>query len=115
MDFTGLCYNVPVVCRNVRSCSGGIHGTVVARWTTGQQVERSILHQEHDSSQKIILLVQVVPWPSIGLQVQNHGLKHHSFHLINPSCPWPSIAFTSAAPWPKTPFISCVALGGMLQ
>ena len=32
---------------------GDIRGTVVARWTTGQQVEaeRSILHQGHDSWQ----------------------------------------------------------------
>ena len=28
---------------------GGIRGTVVARWTSGQQVERSILRQGHDS------------------------------------------------------------------
>ena len=27
----------------------GIRGTVVARWTAGQKVERLILHQEHDS------------------------------------------------------------------
>ena len=30
---------------------GGIRGTVVARWTAGQQVERSILRQGNDSSQ----------------------------------------------------------------
>ena len=28
---------------------GGVCGTVVARWTTGPQVERAILHQGHDS------------------------------------------------------------------
>ena len=28
---------------------GGIRGAVVARWTTGQQVERSILRQGQDS------------------------------------------------------------------
>ena len=27
----------------------GIRGTVVARWTAIQQVERAILHQGHDS------------------------------------------------------------------
>ena len=31
------------------SSRGGIRGTVVTRWTAGQQVERSILHQGHDS------------------------------------------------------------------
>ena len=30
-----------------RGC--GIHGTVVASWTTGQQVKRSILRLRHDS------------------------------------------------------------------
>ena len=29
--------------------SGGIRGTVVARWTAGQQVERSILREGNDS------------------------------------------------------------------
>ena len=28
---------------------GGIRGTVVAHWTAGQQVERLILRQGHDS------------------------------------------------------------------
>ena len=28
-----------------------IHGTVVARWTAGQQVDQSILHQGHDLKQ----------------------------------------------------------------
>ena len=28
---------------------GGIRGTVVVRWTAGQQVSRSILRQGHDS------------------------------------------------------------------
>ena len=32
---------------------GGVRGTVVARVTAGQQVERSILRQEHDSSQNL--------------------------------------------------------------
>ena len=32
-------------------CAGGIRGTVVARYTAGQQVERSFLHQGHDSEQ----------------------------------------------------------------
>ena len=26
------------------------------------------------------------------LKVQNRGFKHHSFHVISQSCPWPSIA-----------------------
>ena len=29
--------------------SGGARVTVVARWTAGQEVERAILHQGHDS------------------------------------------------------------------
>ena len=29
----------------------GIHGTVVVHWAAGQQVERAILHQRHDSKQ----------------------------------------------------------------
>ena len=33
----------------VKVVNGGIRGTVAARWTSGQQVERSILRQEHDS------------------------------------------------------------------
>ena len=32
------------------SC-GGIRGTVVVRWTAGQQVKQAILRQGHDSSQ----------------------------------------------------------------
>ena len=28
---------------------GGVRSTVIARWTAGQQDERSILHQGHDS------------------------------------------------------------------
>ena len=31
------------------SGSRGIRGTVVVRWTAGQQVERSILRQGHDT------------------------------------------------------------------
>ena len=31
------------------SVSGGIRSSVVARWTSGQQAERSILHQGHDA------------------------------------------------------------------
>ena len=33
----------------VYQIQGDIRGTVVARWTAGQQVERSILHQGHGS------------------------------------------------------------------
>ena len=43
---------------------GDIHCTVVTRWTAGQEVERSILHQGHVSYQ---------------------------IHLIGPDCPRPSI------------------------
>ena len=47
---------------------GGIHGTVVARWTAGQQVKRSILrHIIHPGCLR----------PSI-----DHGLKHQLFHFI---------------------------------
>ena len=41
--------------------SGVIHGTVVARWIVGQQVEQSILCQEHDSKAKFISLAHVFP------------------------------------------------------
>ena len=37
------------LCAPVYAVLGGIRGTVVARWTAGQLVERSILHQGHDS------------------------------------------------------------------
>ena len=43
----------------------GIRGTVVARWNTGQQVERSVLHQGHN---KIYIIRQGIPLPSIALQ-----------------------------------------------
>ena len=33
----------------IYKCTGGIRGKVVALWTTGQQVERSILRQGQDS------------------------------------------------------------------
>ena len=36
----------PFVSKHIRGC---IHGTVVARWTTGQQVERAIVRQGHYS------------------------------------------------------------------
>ena len=34
---------------NIQCSIGDIRDTVVARWTAGQQVEQSILHQGHDS------------------------------------------------------------------
>ena len=37
------------VCVCVCVLGEGIRGTVGARWTTGQQVERLILHQGYDS------------------------------------------------------------------
>ena len=44
-------YELKFVCYgwNIVKHCGGIHGTVVARWTAGQYVERLILHQGHDS------------------------------------------------------------------
>ena len=39
---------------------GGVRSTVVDRWTAGQHVKRSILHQGHDS-QPNSSLAQVVP------------------------------------------------------
>ena len=58
---------------------GGIRGTVVARWTTDQQVEWSILRQGHDSLQ-------------------------NSSHLprLSPA----QYSLNSAELWPKTPIIS---------
>ena len=39
---------------DVESVRGGIRGTVVARWTAVQQVERSILRQGHDSQTPLV-------------------------------------------------------------
>ena len=51
-----------------------IRGTVVVRWTAGQQVDRSILCQGHDSPHPPRL------FPSqYSLTVQNRGLRRHSF------------------------------------
>ena len=57
--------------------SGGIRGTVVAGWTTNQQVERSILRQGHDSNQNSSRSSRLSP----ALTVQNRDLKHQSFIL----------------------------------
>ena len=56
--------------------AGGICGTVVARWTAGQQVEWSC----------------------------TRGMIHNKIHLISPGCPLPCI-LTNAKSSPKTPFI----------
>ena len=53
-------------------------GTVVARWTADHQVKQSILHQGMIHN-KIHLISPGCSRPSIALQVQNGGLKHHSF------------------------------------
>ena len=42
-------YQVYEVLSGFAATSGGIRGTVVARWAAGKQVERSILRQGHDS------------------------------------------------------------------
>ena len=47
------------------NAKGGIRSSVVANWTAGQQVERSILHQGH--------------------------MTHNKIHLIGPGCPLPSL------------------------
>ena len=44
--YLSLCVSLLSVCL---SLSGGVCGTVVARWTASQQVELSILRQGHDS------------------------------------------------------------------
>ena len=43
------------------SMVGGIRGTVVARWTAGQQVERAILRQAHDTFQNSSHLLRLFP------------------------------------------------------
>ena len=58
----------------------GIRGTVIARWTTGQQVERSILRQGYDSLQNSSYSPRLFP-AQYRLGMQNRGLKHQSFHL----------------------------------
>ena len=72
-----LFLKVPSFAVQVSFVKGGIHGTVVARWTACQQVELSNLHQGHDK--------------------QNSSLK--------PGCPRPSITPQSAEPCLQTPFI----------
>ena len=45
-------WNMVPVIRTLQGTScplGDVRGTVVERWAAGQQVERSILHQGHDS------------------------------------------------------------------
>ena len=46
--------------------------------TAGQQVERPILHQEHDSKQNSSHKPGLSP-AQYSLTVQNRGLKHHTF------------------------------------
>ena len=53
----------------------GIRGTVVVRWTAGQQVERAILRQGHDSSQNSSHSPRLSP-DQYSLTVQSRGLKH---------------------------------------
>ena len=50
---------------NFCSLGGGVRGTVIARWTAGQQVERSILQR---------------------------GISHNKIPPIIPGCPRPSVA-----------------------
>ena len=64
--------------------SGGIRGTVVARWTTGQQVERSILRQEHGSYTRSMVHNKVISFAQV-VSAQ--------------------YSFNSAELWPKTPII----------
>ena len=84
---------------------GGIHGTVVACWTAGPQVERSILHQGYDqykySSEPRLLPVQhsltsAESWPItslIHLFILNFNLESYSppnpyqYSLERPSAP----------------------------
>ena len=47
----GACNSLKVIVVIVTAVVGVIRSAIVARWTAGQQVERSILHQEHDSQQ----------------------------------------------------------------
>ena len=62
--------------------TGGIRGTMVAQWTTGQPVERSNLRQEHDSKQNSSNSSRLSPG-QYSLTMQNRGgLKHQSFHCI---------------------------------
>ena len=56
----------------------GIHSTVVARWTAGQQVERLICTRGMIHN-KFPLISPGCPWPRIALTVQKRGLKHHLF------------------------------------
>ena len=58
---------------------------MIARWIVGQQVNRSsdrsctrsMIHN------KIHLINPSCPRPNIALQLQNCGLKHHSFHFTS--------------------------------
>ena len=61
--------------------NGGIHGTVVARWTAGQQAKQSIMRQGHGSQQN----------------------SSHSSRLSPVQ-----YSISSAEQWPKTPVIHCV-------
>ena len=59
--------------------SEGRHGTVVARWTAGQQVERSILHLGYDYSHRNKSLAPGCSRPSISLQCR---CGVHNIHLL---------------------------------
>ena len=58
---------------------GGIRGTVVTLWTAGQQVERSILCQGHNSQQYLSHLPKSPAQYS--LTVQNHS--QNTIHYIH--------------------------------
>ena len=67
-----------IIIRVHRQISGGSRSTVEACWTSGQQVERSILH------------LGIIDYPRMSrikysLTLQNCGLQHHSFHSTR--CP----------------------------
>ena len=59
----------------------GISGTLVARWTADQQVERSISCTRGMIHNKIHLISSGCSLPSKTLQVLNRGLKHQLFYF----------------------------------
>ena len=69
-----------IVRHNNMVAQGGIRGTVVSitRLTTGQQVERSIVRQGHDSQQNSSHWPRLSP-AQYSITVQIRGLKHQSF------------------------------------
>ena len=58
---------------------GGVRSSVVARWSAGQQVERLIIHQGHDSEQNSAHLPRLFTAKYTLFTVHNGGLKHHIF------------------------------------